>query len=124
MSGGTVLFRSPRGDRGVFVRIGLPPDFDETQFRRVDDLAKQVYEIANETGPARFVDYPIDNTGLVALMVAQKCCNDEAEWSRVTDMSRAVLHLKYGENINGRQQCVSLNDASMKFVREKMDHPM
>jgi hypothetical protein len=111
-----VLFKSPR-DHNIFVKVVLPPGFDDTQYRRVDVLARQVYEIANDTGPSRFVDYPIDNTGLVALMIAQQCCRDEMEWSRVTDMGRAILYLMYGETVHGGH--VSLNDMSMKLIRER-----
>lgn len=108
-----VLLKSPR-DKNVYVKVKLPPGFDVTQYRRVDALAKQVYEIANDTGPARFVDYPIDNAGLVAIMIAQQCCHDEEEWGRVTDMGRAILHLSYGESV-----IIPLNDRSMKFIRDK-----
>jgi hypothetical protein len=105
-----VLFKSPR-DKGIYVKVQLPPGSDGMQYRMVDELAKQVYEIANDTGPAKFVDFPIDTVGLVAINIAQQCCYDEEEWSRVTDMGRAVLFLLCGH--------VPLNDRSMKFVREK-----
>jgi hypothetical protein len=116
MSSDPVLFKSPR-DRGIYVKVKLPPGFDDTQYRRVDDLAQQVYEIANDTGPASFANFPVDNTGLVAILIAQQCCYDEEEWARVTDMGRAVLYLMYGETVRGT--CITLNDRSRKMVNEK-----
>ena len=119
--GGTVAFRSPRGDRSLFVKVSLPPDFDETQYRKVDELAKQVYEIANGTGPATFKEFPSDVTALVAIMVAQQCCADEDEWNRVTDLGRATLFLTYGDVffVEKFGVCIPLNGRSMAFVKEK-----
>jgi hypothetical protein len=109
----TVTFRSPRDHAGIYVKVEVPTNFDQTQFRRVDTLAKQVYEIANGTGPATFSNFPIDDTSLVAVMLAQKCCLDGDEWKRVTDMGRAVLYLHWPD------AHIALNDACMKFIKEK-----
>jgi hypothetical protein len=115
-SDGTVLFKSPR-DHGIYVKVQLPPNFDTTQFHKVNELAKQVYDIANGTGNVSFRDFPVDQTALVAVMIAQQCCRDEDEWKRVTELGRAIVFLLYGEVVQGRK--ILLTEESMRFIREK-----
>ena len=114
MAANDVLFSSPR-DKGLFVKVGLPPGFDVGQYRKVDELAKKVYEIANNTGPATFKDFPLNSYGIVALMVAQKCCYNEAEWNRVANVSKAVLFLTYGDKVRG----LSLNEETLRYIGDK-----
>jgi hypothetical protein len=82
-----VAFRSPRHP-GVYVRVKLPDGFDFTKFRKVDELAIRVHEIANGCAAN---DLPPDKTSIVAIMVALQCCRDENEWSRVVDLARTVI---------------------------------
>jgi len=111
---GTVLFKSPR-DHGVYVKVLLPDHFDEKDYRKVDQLALQVYEIANGTGPSKFEDFPLDRIGIVALIIAQQCCRDQKEWANVTDMARAVLLAMYPDgSIEGKE--ISMTEGCRRFI--------
>ena len=97
-SGRSVAFHAPRsGRRGAYVRVLLPHDFDETKYRLVDDRAEKVFEVANGVEGARLMDLlPADDVTLVALTIAQQCTHDQGEWTRVTDLARAVFFLQFG----------------------------
>ena len=93
-----VLFRMPGCEKpGMYVKVTVPPGFDGGEkYRRVDELAPRVLEVADGWASIRDLMTPegrVDDAALVAVLVAQTSCRSVDDLRSIESVGRALMHI-------------------------------
>lgn len=102
-----MAFRIPRegAPSSMFVKVPIPPGFGGSEkFRRVDKVARLIYEaahgwadvselMAKRPGPGGKEQLYVDDCALIAVLVAQSCAKSVEELRRVESIGRTLMHL-------------------------------